>query len=104
MQIGFNDKFNKAYEKSSAILSESIANVRTVASLTLEDVFSAKFFSALAAPYRAGTHVYAIAITGTGIRWSIFMGIGLGISEGAVYFVYALAYWFVYEVTLYLLP
>lgn len=51
---GFNEKFDKAYSKSSGILTESISNVRTMASLTLEERFILKFFTSLKEPYRAG--------------------------------------------------
>lgn len=49
------EKFQKAYSESANILTDSISNIRTVASLSLEGPMMHKFFSAIIKPYHDGS-------------------------------------------------
>ncbi|CAI2169154.1 2825_t:CDS:10 [Funneliformis geosporum] len=79
---GFGAKTRKAYEESGQIVQQSVANMRTIASLSLEETFKELYKKAIKKPH-------SIAIRG-----SIVSAIGFGLSQGLLFLVYALAFWY----------
>ncbi|KAG5856705.1 hypothetical protein ANANG_G00010730 [Anguilla anguilla] len=53
-ESGYASKDRSALELSGKISTETVENIRTVAALTLEDVFFRKFMTSLSGPYRVG--------------------------------------------------
>ena len=67
---------------ASQVAIESIENIRTVASLTIEIAFRHKFEDALEGPYRSAmlnAHV---------------VGISFSLSQAVVFFAYGASFWF----------
>jgi len=60
---------------------ESIENIRTVASLTREDMFYKKFKDALATPYKSA------------LRRAHLIGITFSTSQAVMFFAYAASFW-----------
>jgi ATP-binding cassette subfamily B (MDR/TAP) protein 1 len=63
MNMGQNAKKAKALERSTRLATEAISNIRTVASLGLEETFNAKYMDSLHEPYKVAkklTHVRAL--------------------------------------------
>jgi ABC-type bacteriocin/lantibiotic exporter with double-glycine peptidase domain len=79
---GFSSKSKKAYEEASQLASESVDNIRTVASLAQEDTFIALYSKNLAPPH-------AIAVRG-----ALVFTIGYGLSQALIFLVYALTFWY----------
>ncbi|CAG8448762.1 17258_t:CDS:10 [Acaulospora morrowiae] len=79
---GFGAKTAKAYEESGRIVQQSVSNIRTIASLTRENTFKDLYKDSIRKPHR-------IALKG-----SIVSSIGFGLSQGSMFFVYALAFWY----------
>ena len=52
MNMGQNTKKTKALEKSTRLATEAISNIRTVASLGLEESFNAKYMESLHEPFK----------------------------------------------------
>ncbi|KAJ2366956.1 hypothetical protein IW150_005800, partial [Coemansia sp. RSA 2607] len=69
-----------AYEKASQEAAETVANVRTVASLTREHTFIAQFRENSLAPYRSALRNHCIG------------SIGYGFAQSTMFLVYCLAY------------
>ncbi|KAJ8290697.1 hypothetical protein GJAV_G00016440 [Gymnothorax javanicus] len=61
-------KEQKALELSGKISTEAVENIRTVAALSLEDVFYHKFMSSLTSPHRLGLHTAPI----DGLTYGLF--------------------------------
>ncbi|RHZ59931.1 hypothetical protein Glove_360g64 [Diversispora epigaea] len=79
---GFSLKTRKAYEGTGQIVQQSVSNMRTIASLNLEKTFKDMYFDAIKEPHR-------IAIKG-----SLISSIGFAISQGFLYFIWSLAFWY----------
>ncbi|CAG8490787.1 8956_t:CDS:2 [Funneliformis mosseae] len=79
---GFGAKTRNAYEESGQIVQQSVANMRTIASLSREETFKELYNKAIKKPH-------SIAIRG-----SIVSSIGFGLSQGLLFLVYALAFWY----------
>ncbi|CAG8589114.1 1899_t:CDS:10 [Acaulospora morrowiae] len=79
---GFGAKTAKAYEESGQIVQQSVSNIRTIASLTREDTFKDLYKTSIRKPHRIS------------LKGSIISSIGFGLSQGAMFFVYALAFWY----------
>ncbi|RIA99770.1 ATP-binding cassette transporter [Glomus cerebriforme] len=79
---GFGAKTRKAYEESGQIVQQSVANMRTIASLTREGTFKELYQNSTRMPHR-------IAIEG-----SMVSAIGFGLSQCLLFLVYALAFWY----------
>ncbi|CAJ0645863.1 8190_t:CDS:10 [Entrophospora sp. SA101] len=79
---GLGTKTRKAYESTGQIVQQSVSNMRTIASLTREETFKNKFIEALEEPHKIA------------IRGSILVGFGFGASQGFVYFIWSLAFWY----------
>ncbi|CAJ0838550.1 14828_t:CDS:10 [Entrophospora sp. SA101] len=79
---GFGTKTSKAYESTGQIVQQSVSNMRTIASLSREETFKNRFIDALREPHK-------IAIKG-----STLVGFGFGASQGFVYFIWSLAFWY----------
>eukprot|EP01105_Mastigella_eilhardi_P005939 TRINITY_DN175_c0_g3_i2.p1 TRINITY_DN175_c0_g3~~TRINITY_DN175_c0_g3_i2.p1 ORF type:complete len:1313 (-),score=403.59 TRINITY_DN175_c0_g3_i2:66-4004(-) len=79
---GFAEKFKKAYSKSSTIMCEAVSNIKTVVTLTLEDVMLKEYVHELAKPHRSG------------IKTGFLVGFGTCISEFAFCSINALSYWY----------
>ncbi|ORX65020.1 P-glyco protein [Basidiobolus meristosporus CBS 931.73] len=79
---GFSEKTKKTYEQAAQIASESVQNMRTVASLAREETFQRLFEERNAPAHK------------TAIRGAIVSSLGTGFSNGSVYLVYALAFWY----------
>lgn len=60
---------------------ESIENIRTVASLTREDMFYKKFLQELETPYRDA------------LKKAHVIGISFSFSQGVIFFTYAASFW-----------
>jgi ABC-type bacteriocin/lantibiotic exporter with double-glycine peptidase domain len=79
---GYNAKTRNAYEETYQIVQQSVANVRTIASLTREETFIQL--------YRESTHYpHNIAIKG-----SIISALASGLSQAFLFLVYALSFWY----------
>ncbi|CAG8455912.1 13526_t:CDS:10 [Dentiscutata erythropus] len=79
---GFSAKTASAYDKSSQIVQQSVSNIRTIASLTRENTFKHLYGVSLQNPHK-------IAVKG-----SMVSSIGFGLSNGLLFYVYALAFWY----------
>jgi len=79
---GFGAKTRKAYESSGQIVQQSVGNMRTITSLTREETFKRLYQEAVKEPH-------SIAIKG-----SIISAVGFGLSQGTLFFVYALVFWY----------
>ncbi|KAK9670828.1 hypothetical protein K7432_017400, partial [Basidiobolus ranarum] len=79
---GFNEKTKIAYERAAQIASESVENMRTVASLAREDTFKTIFQERNLPAHQ------------TAVRGAALSSLGTGFSNGVVYLVYALAFWY----------
>ncbi|CAG8690830.1 27891_t:CDS:10, partial [Dentiscutata erythropus] len=71
-----------AYEETGQIVQQSVSNMRTIASLTREETFKTTYQNALREPHR-------IAIKG-----SLLSSFGFGTSQGILYFIWALSFWY----------
>ncbi|CAG8466270.1 4849_t:CDS:10 [Dentiscutata heterogama] len=71
-----------AYEGTGQIVQQSVSNMRTIASLTREETFKTTYQNALREPHR-------IAIKG-----SLLSSFGFGTSQGILYFIWALSFWY----------
>ncbi|ORY03697.1 ATP-binding cassette sub-family B member 5 [Basidiobolus meristosporus CBS 931.73] len=80
--MGFSGKTKKAYEQAAQIASESVQNMRTVASLAREDTFQQLFEERNAPAHK------------TAVRGAVVSSLGTGFSNGSVYLVYALTFWY----------
>ncbi|KAJ1719603.1 hypothetical protein LPJ53_005663 [Coemansia erecta] len=69
-----------AYEKASQEAAETVANVRTVASLTREHTFIAQFRQNSLAPYRSALRNHCVS------------SVGYGFAQSTMFLVYCLAY------------
>ncbi|RIA92860.1 P-glyco protein [Glomus cerebriforme] len=79
---GYGSKTRKAYEGTGQIVHQSVSNIRTIASLSLEDTFYKIYDKSISEPHK-------IAIRGT-----IIASAGFGISQAMMFFFYALAFWY----------
>jgi ATP-binding cassette subfamily B (MDR/TAP) protein 1 len=79
---GFGSKTRKAYEESGQIVQQSVANMRTIASLTREESFKELYQNSIRIPH-------LIAVKG-----SMVSAIGFGLSQCLLFLVYALAFWY----------
>ncbi|KAL1916609.1 uncharacterized protein VTP21DRAFT_5800 [Calcarisporiella thermophila] len=78
---GFSGKTKKGYEKSGQVAGEAIREIRTVASLGIEDVFESKYIEANKGPHRAS------------LQKAYLASIGYGMSQGFQFFVFALGFY-----------
>ncbi|KAG0096337.1 Multidrug resistance protein 1 [Podila epicladia] len=78
---GFGAKTQKAYEKSGRVAGEAIANIRTVAALAKESVFEAKYEVVTREPHKYSLHK------------AYFASIGFAISQGVMYWAYAVGFY-----------
>lgn len=79
---GLGSKTRKAYEESGQIVQQSVANMRTIASLTREDTFKELYHESIKHPHRIA------------VRGSMVSSIGFGLSQCLIFLVYALAFWY----------
>ncbi|CAG8485400.1 402_t:CDS:10, partial [Diversispora eburnea] len=79
---GFGEKTRKACEESNEIVQQSVSHIRTIASLTLEKTFFKFYQTAIMSPHK-------IALKGIMIS-----SLGFGFAQGALFFIYALAFWY----------
>lgn len=79
---GYSTSSKKLYEQSAQLASESVENIRTVASLGREETFCKLYHDNLAEPH-------AISIRGAFVST-----IGYGLSQALVFLVYSLAFWY----------
>ncbi|GET00767.1 multidrug resistance protein 1 [Rhizophagus clarus] len=79
---GFGAKTRKAYESSGQIVQQSVSNMRTISALTREETFKAMYIEAIKEPHK-------IAIKG-----AILSSLGFGGSQGSLYFIWSLAFWY----------
>ncbi|CAG8574146.1 4069_t:CDS:1 [Paraglomus brasilianum] len=79
---GYGNQTRKAYDKSGQVVQQSVSNMRTIAALTREDTFKELYNSAILEPHR-------IAVKGNYIS-----SLGFGLSQGLLFFVWALAFWY----------
>ncbi|KAG0030198.1 Multidrug resistance protein 1 [Podila clonocystis] len=78
---GFGAKTQKAYEQSGRVAGEAIANLRTVAALAKESVFEAKYEAVTREPHKYSLHK------------AYFASIGFAISQGVMYWAYAVGFY-----------
>ncbi|CAG8490812.1 6915_t:CDS:10 [Gigaspora margarita] len=71
-----------AYEGTGQIVQQSVSNMRTIAALTREETFKNTYQDALKEPHK-------IAIKG-----SLLSSFGFGTSQGILYFIWSLAFWY----------
>ncbi|XP_053373066.1 ATP-dependent translocase ABCB1-like isoform X2 [Mercenaria mercenaria] len=81
MLQGAAGKNKEALETAGKIAIESIENIRTVASLTREEMFYKMFCDELETPYN------------NALRKSHVIGISFSFSQGVIFFAYAAAFW-----------
>ncbi|RHZ80336.1 hypothetical protein Glove_137g129 [Diversispora epigaea] len=79
---GFSAKTASAYDRSSQIVQQSVSNIRTIASLTRENTFKHLYDLSIQSPHK-------IAVKG-----SMVSSIGFGLSNGLLFAVYSLAFWY----------
>ncbi|KAL1918563.1 uncharacterized protein VTP21DRAFT_3223 [Calcarisporiella thermophila] len=80
---GFSIKSRKEILKSGQIVGEAIAEIRTVASLTIEDLFEIKYSDANKAPHREALKKAYLASIGYGLSQGFsFLVSGLGFYVG----------------------
>ncbi|KAF0430296.1 P-loop containing nucleoside triphosphate hydrolase protein [Gigaspora margarita] len=79
---GFGSKTRAAYEGTGQIVQQSVSNMRTIAALTREETFKNTYQDALKEPHK-------IAIKG-----SLLSSFGFGTSQGILYFIWSLAFWY----------
>ncbi|CAG8533060.1 15494_t:CDS:2 [Funneliformis mosseae] len=79
---GFGAKTRKAYEGTGQIVQQSVSNMRTISALTREDTFRTMYIEAIRIPHK-------IAIKG-----SFLSSFGFAASQGFLYFVWSLAFWY----------
>ncbi|KAH8926768.1 P-loop containing nucleoside triphosphate hydrolase protein [Atractiella rhizophila] len=77
----FHTRHEKAYHRSSAIASEAVRSIRTIAALSREEDVCSVYVSALRAPYTESVRNF--------ITSGFFMAVSFSIS----YWAYAFAYW-----------
>ncbi|KAL1916375.1 uncharacterized protein VTP21DRAFT_5566 [Calcarisporiella thermophila] len=77
---GFSGRVNKGYRQAGKIVGEAIHEIRTVASLGIEDVFENKYKESCLQTHRAALNKAYIA------------SIGFGLSQGFHYFIYAIGF------------
>lgn len=82
MLNGAAGKNKEALEAAGKIAVESIENIRTVASLTREDMFQAKFQQELGTPYREA------------LKKAHLVGLGFSSSQAAIFFCYGASFWY----------
>ncbi|CAG8506586.1 14903_t:CDS:10 [Cetraspora pellucida] len=71
-----------AYEGTGQIVQQSVSNMRTIAALTREETFKTIYQNAIREPHK-------IAIKG-----SLLSSFGFGTSQGILYFIWALSFWY----------
>ncbi|WAQ94713.1 MDR1-like protein [Mya arenaria] len=81
MMQGAAGKNKEALEAAGKVAIESIENIRTVASLTREDMFRKKFGDELDTPYRGA------------LKKAHVIGISFSMSQAAMFFAYAASFW-----------
>ncbi|KAF9928630.1 Multidrug resistance protein 1 [Linnemannia zychae] len=81
----FGEKTRKAYEMSGQVAGEAISNIRTVVSLSKEEVFEARYISVCVRP-----HKYSI-------NKAIYASVGFGIAQGVGYWSYGLGFFAGYK-------
>lgn len=79
---GYGQASRSAYEDAGQIACEAIENVRTVATLTQEKYFTAKYESAT-------QHPHEIAVKG-----SLISSLGFGFSQGVIFWSWAVAFYY----------
>ncbi|CAG8461734.1 6731_t:CDS:2 [Paraglomus occultum] len=79
---GYGNQTRKAYDKSGQVVQQSVSNMRTIAALTREETFKDLYNRAILEPHR-------IAVKGNYIS-----SLGFGLSQGLLFFVWALAFWY----------
>ncbi|CAB4481222.1 uncharacterized protein OCT59_003157 [Rhizophagus irregularis] len=79
---GFGAKTRKAYEGTGQIVQQSVSNMRTISALTREETFKTMYADAIREPHK-------IAIKGC-----ILSSVGFGCSQGSLYFIWSLAFWY----------
>ncbi|CAG8508599.1 11057_t:CDS:10 [Acaulospora morrowiae] len=79
---GFGAKTRKAYENTGQIVHQSVSNMRTIASLTREDTFKDMYYKAIREPHKLA------------IKGALLSAIGFGSSQGSLYFIWSLAFWY----------
>ncbi|RIB22625.1 P-glyco protein ABCB5 [Gigaspora rosea] len=85
LTLGFVSIINTtraAYEGTGQIVQQSVSNMRTIAALTREETFKNTYQDALKEPHK-------IAIKG-----SLLSSFGFGTSQGILYFIWSLAFWY----------
>ncbi|CAG8696719.1 8997_t:CDS:2 [Cetraspora pellucida] len=79
---GVGSKTRAAYEGTGKIVQQSVSNMQTIAALTREETFKKLYQNALRVPHK-------IAIKG-----SLLSSFGVGTSQGILYFIWALSFWY----------
>jgi ATP-binding cassette, subfamily B (MDR/TAP), member 1 len=77
----FDADANRMYEKSGAIASEAVGNVRTIASLGMESAFIDKYEDKLRIPLANGR------------KSAIVAGLAFGFAEFSMYSIWAITFW-----------
>ncbi len=72
---------NKLYDQANQVASEAFSSIRVVAAFTLEQHILKLYRGLLAAPSKACRRS----------AWT--SGLGFGIGQGSIFFVYALVFW-----------
>ncbi|CAG8462314.1 5329_t:CDS:10 [Acaulospora colombiana] len=79
---GFGAKTRKAYENTGQIVQQSVSNMRTIVSLTRENTFKEMYYEAIKEPHKIA------------VRGALLSAIGFGSSQGSLYFIWSLAFWY----------
>ncbi|GBB85298.1 hypothetical protein RclHR1_11860005 [Rhizophagus clarus] len=79
---GYGSKSRKAYEGTGQIVHQSVSNIRTIASLSLENTFYKVYDKLVSEPHK-------IAIKGT-----LIASAGFGVSQAMMFWFYSLAFWY----------
>ncbi|CAG8487372.1 13651_t:CDS:2 [Funneliformis mosseae] len=79
---GYGSKTLKAYEGTGHIVHQSVSNIRTIASLSLEDTFYKLYHESISEPHK------------TAIKGTMIAALGFGLSQGMIYFFYCLTFWY----------
>ncbi|KAG9306772.1 hypothetical protein G9A89_005672 [Geosiphon pyriformis] len=79
---GYGASTRKAYEQSGGIVQQSVSNMRTISALTREGTFKRMYEESLEKPHKMT------------LKGSIYSSIGFGLSQGLLFFVWTLAFWY----------
>ncbi|RGB26342.1 multidrug resistance protein 1a, partial [Rhizophagus diaphanus] len=79
---GYGSKTRKAYEGTGQIVHQSVSNIRTIQSLSLENTFFEVYDKLISEPHK-------LAIKGT-----LVSSVGFGLSQAMMYFFYSLTFWY----------